>query len=165
MKVRTRLARFASQVDESRFIVYVCARLKKPVLQTGIHWIRILLFSSMIFKTSTKNNLIKKFFAYYFLKVHLHQFSKIKSHKEVTKRRNQCFSYYFCLIIEESGSGSVSLTNGYGCGSGRPKNIWIIRIWIRKTDKNSIKSCFTKNIQLSFGSSQEPDVRPSHPGS
>jgi hypothetical protein len=27
-----------------------------------------------------------KFFAYYFLKLHLHHFSKIKSHKEVTKR-------------------------------------------------------------------------------
>jgi hypothetical protein len=26
------------------------------------------------------------FFAYYFLKVHLHHFSKIKSNKEVTKR-------------------------------------------------------------------------------
>jgi hypothetical protein len=26
------------------------------------------------------------FFAYYFLKVHLHHFSKIKSHKEVTKQ-------------------------------------------------------------------------------
>ncbi len=25
-------------------------------------------------------------FAYYFLKVHLHRFSKIKSHKEVTKQ-------------------------------------------------------------------------------
>jgi hypothetical protein len=28
----------------------------------------------------------KKFFAYYFLKVHLNHFSKIKSHKEVTKQ-------------------------------------------------------------------------------
>jgi hypothetical protein len=30
------------------------------------------------------------------------------------------------MIIE--GSGSISLTNGSGCGSGRPKNIWILRI-------------------------------------
>jgi hypothetical protein len=31
------------------------------------------------------------------------------------------------------GSGSISLTNGSGFGSGRPKNIWILRIqiWIR----------------------------------
>jgi hypothetical protein len=28
----------------------------------------------------------KLFFAYYLLKVHLHHFSKIKSHKEVTKQ-------------------------------------------------------------------------------
>ncbi len=60
---------------------------------------------------------------YYFLKVYLHHFSKIKSHKEVTKQWNQCFSYYFCLLIEGSwfGSGFVSLTNG--SGSGRPKHM------------------------------------------
>jgi hypothetical protein len=50
--------------------------------------------------------------------VHLHHFSKIKSHKEVG---NKGFSYYFCLMIE--GSGSLSLING--SGSGRPKNIRI----------------------------------------
>jgi hypothetical protein len=32
------------------------------------------------------------FYAYYFLKGHLYHFSKIKSHKEVTKSRNQGFS-------------------------------------------------------------------------
>jgi hypothetical protein len=41
--------------------------------------------------------------------------------------RNQCFSYYFCLMIE--GSGSVYLTNG--SRSGRPKNLWLLRIRIR----------------------------------
>jgi hypothetical protein len=45
----------------------------------------ILLFSSVTFKTATKN-LVLKFFAYYFFKVHLHRFSKIKSHKEVTEQ-------------------------------------------------------------------------------
>ncbi len=47
--------------------------------------------------------------------------------------RNKCFSYYFCLMIEGSWSGYVSLTNG--SGSGRPKYIWIlrIRIWIWNT--------------------------------
>jgi hypothetical protein len=38
----------------------------------------------------------KVFFADYFLKVHLHIFSKIKSPKEVTKSSNQGFSYHFC---------------------------------------------------------------------
>jgi hypothetical protein len=56
-------------------------------------WIRILLLS---------------FSAYFFLKVHLHHFLKIKSQKDVTKPegRNQGFAYYFCLI-EGSGSGSI----------------------------------------------------------
>ena len=61
-----------------------------------------------------KTNLNKKISAYYFLKVLLHHFSKM-SQKEVTKSKNQGFSYYFCLMIE--GSGSISLTNGYGSGS------------------------------------------------
>ncbi len=50
-------------------------------------------------------------------------FSKIKSHKEVTKwqnSRNQSFSYHFFCMIE--GSGSVPLTNGIGSGSRRPKS-------------------------------------------
>ncbi len=55
--------------------------------------------------------------------------------KKSQNSRNQCFSYYFCLTIE--GSGSVSLTNG--SGSGRPKNIWILRIRIRNTDSNVFK--------------------------
>jgi hypothetical protein len=58
------------------------------------------------------------------LKLHLHHFSKIKSQKESQNSMNQGFSYYFCMIIEGSGSRS-----------GRPKNVWIrwIRIWIRNT--------------------------------
>jgi hypothetical protein len=58
-----------------------------------------------------------------FLKVYLHHFSKIKVIKKSQYSRNQCFSYYFCLLME--GSGSISLTNGSGFGSARPKNIWI----------------------------------------
>jgi hypothetical protein len=54
------------------------------------------------------------FSAYYFLKVHLHHFSKIKSQKESQNSRNQGFSHYFCMMIEGSGSGP-----------GRPKNMWI----------------------------------------
>ncbi len=48
--------------------------------------------------------------------------------KKSQNSRNQCFSYYFCLLIE--GYGSVSLTNESAFGSGRPKNICI-----RKTEK------------------------------
>jgi hypothetical protein len=39
------------------------------------------------------------------LKLHLHYFSKIKSHKEVTKQYELRFSNYFCLIIVGSGAG------------------------------------------------------------
>jgi hypothetical protein len=42
--------------------------------------------SETLFKTPTKNYFFKCFSAYYFLKVHLHHFSKIKSHKDVTKQ-------------------------------------------------------------------------------
>jgi hypothetical protein len=72
---------------------------------------RMLQFSSLTFKTPTKNYLKN------FLKVHIHQFSKTKSPKEVKNSKNQGFSYYYCLMIE--GSGSIPLTSG--SGSGRPK--------------------------------------------
>jgi hypothetical protein len=48
------------------------------------------------------------------------------------------FFYYFCLMIE--GSGSISLTNG--SGSGRPKNIWILRIrTLVNSGKNTSVRC------------------------
>jgi hypothetical protein len=52
------------------------------------YWIRILTFSSVTFKTSIKKYFFffPSFFADYILKLHLHHFSKIKSHKEVTKQ-------------------------------------------------------------------------------
>ena len=75
-------------------------------------------------------------------------FQKLKV-KESQNSRNQGFSYYFCMMIEESGSGSragsgsgsIPLTSGSGSmpltsgsGSRRPKNMWIrIRIRIRNT--------------------------------
>jgi hypothetical protein len=68
------------------------------------------------------------FSAYYFLKLHLHHFSKIKSQKESQNSSNQGFSYFFFMMIEGSGSRA-------GSGSGRPKNMWIrwIRIRVRNT--------------------------------
>jgi hypothetical protein len=57
-----------------------------------------------------KSVLFQSFFAYYFLKVNLHQSSNIKSHKELKKivNRNQGFSYFFCLLMEGSVSGSTT---------------------------------------------------------
>ncbi len=98
----------------------------------------ILLFSSLTFKMPEKKLIFNTTFsACYFLKVHIHYFSKIKSQKVSQNSRTQYFSYYFCMI-EGSGYGSKPLTSG--SGSGRPKNTrirWIlIRIRIRNTAWN-----------------------------
>ena len=56
-------------------------------------WIRTLLFSTLTFKMTAKNLFFNTIFsAYYFLKLILHHFSKIKSQKESQNSRNQCFS-------------------------------------------------------------------------
>ncbi len=57
-----------------------------------------------------------------------------RSHKAV---EIEVFPYYFCLMMEGSGSGSIPLTNGSGSGSRRPKNMWIR---IRNTDLKKINS-------------------------
>jgi len=71
--------------------------------------------------------------------------------KKSQNSRNLCFSYYFCLMIEGTVSGTVSLTNG--SGSGSPKNIWIlwirIRIWIRNT------ALFHQNYDLYWTTSRK----------
>ncbi len=91
---------------------------------------------------ASKKQIFYTFFsAYYLLKLHLHHFSKIKSQKKSPYSRIKGFSYYFCTMIEGSGSragsgsGSIPLTSGPGSVSGRPKNISIrwIRIRIRNT--------------------------------
>ncbi len=93
-------------------------------------------------RDANKTQFLKFFSAYYFSKVHLHHFSKIKSQKESQNSRNQGFSYYFCMMIE--GSGSIPLTNG----SRRPKNMWIlIRIRIRNTAGN----CWIRNWLVCVG--------------
>ncbi len=86
---------------------------------------------------ANKKLFLKKSFSacWYFLKVRLQHFSKIKVKKKSQNSRNQSFSYYFCLMIEGPGSGSIHFTRGSGSGSRRTKNIWIrwIRIRIRST--------------------------------
>ncbi len=96
--------------------------------------IRILLFLSFWpSRCQQKTNLT--LFSCYFLKVHLHYFSKIKSQKESQNSRIQGFSYYFCMMMEGSWSGSGSIPLISVSGSGRPKNTWIR--WIRNTEKCS----------------------------
>jgi hypothetical protein len=64
-------------------------------------------------------------------------FTSFFEDKKSQNNRNHCFSDYFCVMIEGSGSraASGSLTNG--SGSGRPKNIWILRIRIRIQIRNT----------------------------
>ncbi len=87
----------------------------------------ILLFSSLADKMPTKVKFFSKFFGLlrYFLKVHLHHSSKIKSQKEVTNCRNQGLSNFFCLLMERSGSvkivtnpdsGGTKTYGSYGSG-------------------------------------------------
>jgi hypothetical protein len=68
-----------------------------------------------------KQNFFHIYSAYYFLNVHLHHFSKKKVKKSRQNSRNQGFSYYFCMMIEGSGSESIPLTDG--SGSGYIKNL------------------------------------------
>ncbi len=57
-------------------------------------------------------------------------FSKIKSQKESQNSRNQGFSYYFCMMVEGSGTGSIPpdpgrpKTCGSGFGSGSATATW-----------------------------------------
>jgi hypothetical protein len=79
-----------------------------------------------VIDASKKPNFFNTIFsACYFLKVHLHYFSKIKSQKDSQNSRIQGFSYYFFMMIEGSGSrggsGSGSIPLSSGSGSGMPK--------------------------------------------
>jgi hypothetical protein len=58
-----------------------------PRIHASDQWIRILLFSSMTFKMSTKTNLfVQKFFCLLLFEGAFTSSSKIKSQKEVTKQ-------------------------------------------------------------------------------
>ncbi len=90
-----------------------------------------------------KTNFLTQFFLLgNFLKLHFHHFSKLKSQKESQNSRNQGFSYYFCMMIEGSGSragsrsGSIPLASG--SGSRMPVIMWIR---IRNTGLNKEFSC------------------------
>ncbi len=125
-------------------LIRIRIRGSMPLTNGSGSWIRILLFSSLTFKMQAKNQFFNTIFSdYYFLKVHLHHFSKIKCQKESQNRRNQGFSYYCCMMIEGSGAGfgSIPLTSGSGSGSGfwRPKSRWI-RIRIHNTALKKIFS-------------------------
>ncbi len=119
----------------------------------------ILVFSSVAFMMTTKNMLFPKFFDYYFLKVHLHMYLKIKSIKEVTKSKNPGFSYFFCMMMEGSwcGSGSVQTMNGSGSGRSKCLGIWIhntVRlIWGMRKSINNLR--IGKKLNIWFGNREQ----------
>jgi hypothetical protein len=77
--------------------------------------------------------------------------SKIKSLKTLQNSRNQDFSYYFCLMMEGSGAGSVLVTNGSGCGSGRPQNIPQHCLYWSLTSKDSCRPSQWRDRRDSVG--------------
>ncbi len=93
-----------------------------------------------------KTNFFTKFFCILLLEGTFTLFFKDKKSKKSQNSRNQGFSYYFCMMIE--GSGSITLTNGYG--SRRPKNMWIrwIQIRIRNTDANNFFAFYILMVYL-----------------
>jgi hypothetical protein len=94
-----------------------------PRIDASDYWIRIQIESCYCrhWPCQQKTNLKKKNSAYYFLKGHLHHFSKIKSQKKSqnSNGRNQLF------LLDDRMIRSVPVTNW--SGSRRPKNIRGVR--------------------------------------
>jgi hypothetical protein len=92
------------------------------------------------FNMATKNyrNFFIVFLINYFLKLHLHRFSKIKSQKGVTKSRNQGFSYHFCLMIEGSASGA----------GARSRSLPHTKIRIREVQKHM--DCGLSDVEINM---------------
>ncbi len=116
-----------------------------PRIRASDQWIRIrlriLLFLSLTFNTQ-KNYFSLRFLLITFWRyIHI-IFLRSKVIKKSQNSRNQGFSYYFCLMIEGSGSRSIPLTNGSVSGCRRPKNIRNLRIQdrIHNTDITPARS-------------------------
>jgi len=66
----------------------------------------------------------------------------------------QGFSYYFCMMMEGSGSRSGSIPVTSGSGSGRPKNTWIrwilIRIRIRNSERINRQNTISRNWPIDW---------------
>jgi hypothetical protein len=58
------------------------------------------IFGTDLQDANKKLILLKMFFAYYFLKVHFHHFSKVKSPKEVTKQQESRFEGTFSSFFK-----------------------------------------------------------------
>jgi hypothetical protein len=82
----------------------------------------ILLISLLTFRMPTKKFCCLNFFFFFnFWRYIYIIFKDKKSKKKSQSSRNQGFSYYFCLVIEGSESGSIPLTNDPDPDPGGPK--------------------------------------------
>ncbi len=88
-------------VDPWHFATDPDPRIRSTDLRIRIR-IRVLFFSTVDDKMPTAFLLIT-FWRYIYISF---QFSYIKTQKDVKNSRNQGFSYFFCLLMEGSGSGS-----------------------------------------------------------
>jgi hypothetical protein len=99
----------------------------------------ILLFSSLTFKMSTKNKFFSpSFYAYSFLKVHLHHSSEKKSQR--SHRTVEMKIFFIFLLVDGSIRSQIRIRkNKYvsGCESWRSKNIQFLRIRIRMRIRNT----------------------------
>jgi hypothetical protein len=75
--------------------------------------LRIMLFSSVSFKMATKKKYFSRVFAHQFLKLHLHNFSKIKSHPDPDPD----------LVLTDPDPGGPKTYGSYGSGFATLQNI------------------------------------------
>ncbi len=122
-KEKLRHASWNSQRDRNLRLFFSVFRIHDVLV-----WIRIRIldpdpsiFVIDLQDANNKTNFLFNFFCLLLFEDTFISYLKIKSQKESQNSRNQGFSYYFCMMIE--GSGSIPLTNG--SGSRRPKNLWI----------------------------------------
>jgi hypothetical protein len=82
---------------------------------------------------ANKKLIFLKLLITFWMYIYSHDFSKIKSQKEVKKQKES--RLFLLLLLDERRIRYLVVTNGSISGSRRPKNIWIrrIRILIRNT--------------------------------
>jgi hypothetical protein len=101
----------------------------------SIHWIRILLFLSVAFKIPTKISFFPKVFCLLLFVLHLHQSTKIASHKEVTKQLKSRFFLIFWLVDGRILIRIQTRENDYGSRSSRPKSSGTLERTIGKVNE------------------------------
>ncbi len=106
-----------------------------PQIHASDKWIRIRILTPPIFVTdlqfaNKKTNFFNDFFCLLLFEgAYLHNFLKVKNQKESQNSRNQGFSYYFCMVVEDPdpylwlmdpdlGGPKTCGSGGSGFGSG-----------------------------------------------